>query len=68
MTKHVVKVDLTQSKFRVNIPRKIIQRYLWSNVSHVLVEYCEPDQIVIRRLLNVEDLETKDNRNPVNFD
>lgn len=68
MAKYVVKVDKAQRCFRVNIPRKIIQPILWSNVSHVLVEYCEPDQIVIRRLINVEDLEAKDNRNPVNFD
>lgn len=68
MARYVVKVDKAQNCFRVNIPRRIIQPILWSNVSHVLVEYCEPDQIVIRRLINAEDLEKKDSRDIVNLD
>jgi len=56
MAKHVVKVDRAQRVFRVNIPRKIISEHRWGDVSHVLVEHVPPDQIIIRRLMNDEDL------------
>lgn len=68
MTQHVVKVDRLNGRFRLSIPQQIVKLNFWRNVSHVLVEYCEPNQIILRRLFDVEDLETKDNRNPVTFD
>ena len=60
MAKYIVKVDKAQRCFRVNIPRKIIQHNLWGDVSHVLVEYCSPGQIVVRRLIDGKTLETED--------
>lgn len=58
MAKYIVKVDKAKQVFRINIPRKIIQHNLWGNVSHVIVEYRQPDEIVIRRLIDAEALET----------
>ena len=58
MAKHIVKVDKAQRVFRINIPRRIIAEHRWGDVSHVIVEHSEPDQIVIRRLIDAKALET----------
>lgn len=57
MAKHIVKVDRKNRVFRVNIPRRIISEHRWGDVSYVLVEHQPPDQVVIRRLLDVKALE-----------
>ena len=50
--KHIVKVDKTTVSFRLIIPRKIILKKRWGDVTHVVVEDNWGDKLLIRRLID----------------
>lgn len=59
MARHVVKIHKRAGVFQINIPRKLVLKHRWGDASYVLVEHCQPDQIVIRRLIDGKALETE---------
>lgn len=60
MEKHLCKVDKSAGAFRVAIPKKLIQKWRWGNVTHVIVERDADGSIKIRRLLDEQALKEDD--------
>ena len=64
MKKHLCKVDKSAGAFRVAIPKKLIQKWRWGNVTHVMVERDDDGAIKIRRFLDEEALKKSDKKGP----
>jgi len=67
MKKIVIKVDRRDVSFRVTIPRKVIQRKMWTDVEYMLLEESGPDILILRRFIDGEALETDDQRSIPGF-
>lgn len=51
MAKHIVKTDRGNNKFRLIIPKKVIESKKWENVQYVTIEDHWGDRLIIRRLM-----------------
>ena len=58
MSKNGVKVTKSKGGFRVIIPRKIVKKMQWDDVTHVKVEYIIGDFVLIRRMPDEENSTT----------
>lgn len=61
MAKHIVKTDRGSCKFRVIIPKKVIELKGWENVKYVTIEDHWGDRLVVRRLMLDETAEAENN-------
>ena len=68
MKKIVIKVDRRDVSFRVTIPRKVIQRKMWTDVEYMLLEESGPDILILRRFIDGEALEADDQKRIPGFD
>lgn len=50
MKKNGVKVTKSKGGFRVIIPRKIVEKMEWNDVTRVKIEYIVGDFVLIRRM------------------
>lgn len=56
MTKHIIKTDQSNGNFRISVPKKFVYQLGWKDERYMIIESNEVDEVVLRRLINGEDI------------